>query len=186
MHPFDISVPTNGRMSIYQRLLPSTLTHPLHGQRSNQKANALDVEGNVLSRPETPVPRDFSGSINTQQASPSSTKRVVYSPILSAPIMESVNLAIKNNNVQHSNFPDHLPPDDFTRAVAVATVSALRHQQGNEHSPVRLRGMSVSGVDSHDDNGASAGHDAPSWSRTTSASVLLGCTALYALIAGEV
>jgi len=31
--------------------------------------------------------------------------------------------------------------------------------------------------------GGQGGHDAPSWSRTTSASVLLGCTALYAVIA---
>jgi Ca2+:H+ antiporter len=66
--------------------------------------------------------------------------------------------------------------DDFTRAVAVATVSALRHQQTLAHSPARVR---TSGAE-HD---VSGGHDAPSWSRTTSASVLLACTFLYALIA---
>lgn len=33
------------------------------------------------------------------------------------------------------------------------------------------------------DEGGHGGHDAPSWSRTTSASVLLACTAFYALIA---
>ena len=67
--------------------------------------------------------------------------------------------------------------DDFTRAVAVATVSALRHQQTHAHSPARVR---TSG-----EHEAPGGHDAPSWSRTTSASVLLACTFLYALIAGK-
>lgn len=71
--------------------------------------------------------------------------------------------------------------DDFTRAVAVATVSALRHQQSQAHSysPGRLRGSAA-------DDGGHGGHDAPSWSRSTSASVLLACTALYALIAGMI
>ena len=72
--------------------------------------------------------------------------------------------------------------DDFTRAVAVATVSALRHQQqAHSHSPGRVR--SAAEPDSTG-AGGHGGHDAPSWSRTTSASVLLGCTALYAVIAG--
>jgi Ca2+:H+ antiporter len=35
----------------------------------------------------------------------------------------------------------------------------------------------------HEGGGEHGGHDAPSWSRTTSASVLLFCTALYAVIA---
>ena len=87
--------------------------------------------------------------------------------------------------MQTGNFPENVAPDDFTRAVAVATVSALRHQQAQEHSPTRLRGIAVGGLDGHDYGGDAAGHDAPSWSRTTSASVLLSCTALYALIAGK-
>jgi Ca2+:H+ antiporter len=36
-----------------------------------------------------------------------------------------------------------------------------------------------------DDGQGHGGHDAPSWSRLLSASVLLGCTFLYAIIAGE-
>ena len=67
--------------------------------------------------------------------------------------------------------------DDFTRAVAVATVSALRHQQAHVNSAVKSRGG--------EEGGGEHGHDGPSWSRTTSASVLLVCTALYALIAGS-
>lgn len=91
--------------------------------------------------------------------------------------MESVDLAIKNTQL-----PESLTKDDFTRAVAVATVSALRHQQGQSISPARLR-TSVAG-DLDTGAGGHAGHEAPEWSRTTSAAVLLACTALYAIIAG--
>lgn len=79
------------------------------------------------------------------------------------------------------HLPETMTTDDFTRAVAVATVSALRHQQTHAHSPSRVR---ASGVTTGDSEGHGGGHEAPSWSRTTSASVLLSCTALYAVIAG--
>lgn len=93
------------------------------------------------------------------------------------PLIESVDLAIKNTQL-----PEGLTKDDFTRAVAVATVSALRHQQGQSVSPARPR-TSVAG-DADTGVGGHAGHEAPEWSRTTSAAVLLACTALYAVIAG--
>lgn len=86
--------------------------------------------------------------------------------------MESVDHALKDTGLQ----PAQLPADDFTRAVAVATVSALRHQQVQAR---RVKG----GVEDEDHDGH-AGHDGPSWSRAVSASVLLACTALYAAIAG--
>lgn len=89
--------------------------------------------------------------------------------------MESVNHAVKNTDLQNLHLPGPMTTDDFTRAVAVATVSALRHQETQAHAQGKLRAAEA---ESH------GGHDAPSWSRTTSASVLLGCTALYAVIAG--
>jgi hypothetical protein len=36
--------------------------------------------------------------------------------------------------------------------------------------------------DEHEEHG---GHDAPSWTRGVSAAVLLGCTLLYAMVAGK-
>ncbi|KAG8724709.1 hypothetical protein FRC09_015405 [Ceratobasidium sp. 395] len=92
-----------------------------------------------------------------------------HQPGAMTPVFESVQQAVKNNqSLQPTNFST----DDFTRAVAVATVSALRHQQG-QRRPVLAE---------HEEGGH-GGHDAPSWSRGVSASVLLGCTALYAIIA---
>lgn len=93
------------------------------------------------------------------------------------PLMESVDLAVKNTQL-----PENLTKDDFTRAVAIATVSALIHQQGQAITSARLRTSVVGDTDA----GAS-GHDAyeaPEWCRTTSAAVLLACTVLYAIIAG--
>jgi Ca2+:H+ antiporter len=91
------------------------------------------------------------------------------------PILESVDHALKDTGLK----PAQLPPDDFTRAVAVATVSALRHQQVHAR---RVRNAQLGGDE--EDPAEHGGHDAPSWSRAVSASVLLGCTALYAVIAG--
>lgn len=109
-------------------------------------------------------------------------------------MLESVDHAVKTTGFGDVQLPSPMTTDDFTRAVAVATVSALRHQQQTAiHSPARL--LRQSGMDGEVGTGAISalgaaaqghgGHDAPSWSRTTSASVLLACTALYAIIAGS-
>ena len=120
--------------------------------------------------------------VNLGQRAVSPHRKVSYSapqPPNFLPVLESVNHAVKNTDLQQMQLPQSMTTDDFTRAVAVATVSALRHQQTHAHSPARVR-------TSGGEHEAPGGHDAPSWSRTTSASVLLACTFLYALIAGEV
>jgi Ca2+:H+ antiporter len=98
-----------------------------------------------------------------------------------APLLETVDHAIQHTGLQPAALPESMTREEFTRAVAVATVSALRQQEA-QAAPGRYR---VSGAQEIDDGGAGhGGHDAPSWSRFVSASVLLGCTALYAIIAG--
>lgn len=102
--------------------------------------------------------------------------------------------------------PSSLTTEDFTRAVAVATVSALRHQgsiigsgggvhgSGRRERPASLlmgkdHGKKVGGDEEAgghgDGDGEGGGHEAPEWTRGVSAGVLLACTLLYALIAGE-
>ncbi|KAJ3795458.1 hypothetical protein GGU11DRAFT_838376 [Lentinula aff. detonsa] len=108
------------------------------------------------------------------------------------PIFESVDQAVKNSNINSLQLPETMSTDEFTRAVAVATVSALRHQQQSTQGRLRISGLEHEGVGpagighghgSAAGGGGHGGHDAPSWSRFTSASVLLFCTALYAVIA---
>ncbi|KAJ7043867.1 hypothetical protein C8F04DRAFT_1174957 [Mycena alexandri] len=139
-----------------------------------------------------------SHSVSTTPGSPSMPRRVSYAhaPAGFAPVLESVDQAVKQNLGVGGGIGGLAPPtmstDEFTRAVAVATVSALRHQQQHgvpPHSPARAGGMRasamVSGGAAESEGGGHGGHEAPSWSRTTSASVLLICTALYAGIAAN-
>lgn len=127
----------------------------------------------------------------SEQSSPVLDRRIpqqpsnIPPPLLTpgiAPLLETVDHAIQNTGLQPTALPETMTREDFTRAVAVATVSALRHQEA-QAGPGRFR---ASGVPEVDDGGTGGhgGHDAPSWSRFVSASVLLACTALYAVIAG--
>ncbi|KAJ4481909.1 hypothetical protein J3R30DRAFT_3699180 [Lentinula aciculospora] len=147
----------------------------------------------VSGAPTTPLTATPGLAQSSSLAPPSATSASTsgYTPIL-----ESVDQAVKNSNINSLQLPETMTTDEFTRAVAVATVSALRHQQQSTqgHSPARLRisgmeneGAGPIGAIGHGAHGGTAsghgGHDAPSWSRFTSASVLLTCTALYAVIA---
>lgn len=195
MHPLDDPAQQQHRISVYQRLLPNTLIRHPSVTRKPSTINVSESMGG--SRSQTPVPRPYDNlpSVNisgpsqpsTSQATPAPPtggRRISYAnpPVANqaalTPLLESVDHAIKDTGIQPLNLGSTLTQDDFTRAVAVATVSALRHQQ-QSHSPARARVSAEI-----EPQGGHGGHDGPSWSRTTSASVLLGCTALYAAIAG--
>ncbi|KAJ3568378.1 hypothetical protein NP233_g5750 [Leucocoprinus birnbaumii] len=182
-------LPTHHRLSLYNK--------PLSGQLNRRPSAAYDISSANSPRVENPTPREASqasadpvqsqaqGSVRLNPPSPTFPKRVSYATAVQqpsyGPVLESVDHAVKNTDLGDVHLPSPMTTDDFTRAVAVATVSALRHQQQTAaHSPARM--MRHSGVESEASAGH-GGHDAPSWSRTTSASVLLGCTALYAIIA---
>lgn len=200
----DVPLDPSGqhRISIYQRLLPGALNKvpSIHHKPSIiNVADHLDGSGS-----QTPVPRTYDipatiPNLNVPQASSSQFapgvttassggRRISYAnpPVIQTqagltPLLESVDHAIKDTGMQQLQFGPNMTQDDFTRAVAVATVSALRHQQTHAHSPARVRTSTEIEAAA---GGGHGGHDGPSWSRTTSASVLLGCTALYAAIAG--
>jgi Ca2+:H+ antiporter len=133
------------------------------------------------SRDET-LPAENGTSRSPQDPAPTSQKRVSYATAAQqpgfGPVYESVDQAVKCAELGTVQLGETMTRDDFTRAVTVATVSALRHQQ--QQHPRRTSFVEQDGASS-----GHGGHDAPSWSRTLSASVLLGCTALYAIIAGR-
>lgn len=200
LHPMEVPVqPGHQRFSLYQRLRPgvsSAHASQRAGSSLRHKPSIVTTADSAsTSRSETPHEPSTSTYLGPQHAQQLSTesapapvpvvpRRISYAdpPVahtqVYTPIFESVDHAIKDSGMRP---PENMSPDDFTRAVAVATVSALRHQHMSR-SPARPRGV----VTSADVEAAAGhgGHDAPSWSRTTSASVLLACTALYALIAG--
>lgn len=165
-------VPVAGppRVSLYQKLVPGVTrgTGSLHHKPSNLNT--------IHSRSTTPVPKvvcDQASERRVSYATPSSSNmHPSYSPLI-----ETVDHAMQNTGLQPLQLPENMTRDDFTRAIAVATVSALRHQETHTNTPSRARTSAA-----EDEGGG--GHDAPSWSRTVSASVLLSCTFLYAIIAG--
>jgi Ca2+:H+ antiporter len=177
MHPMEL--PIHNRGSLYNKLVPSTA--------GSQRPTSLHRKpSSVPSRTQTPAPLEQRLPLDSttraganRSISPSNHRRVSYANpahALYSPVLETVDRTVKDSMRVP---PETMTTDDFTRAVAVATVSALRHH-AHTHSPARAR-VSVT----EESGGGHGGHDAPSWSRTTSASVLLACTALYAVIAGK-
>ncbi|CCM01904.1 uncharacterized protein FIBRA_03975 [Fibroporia radiculosa] len=193
LHPMELPIHgIQNRMSAYHRLIAGT-----QAQAPQRVVDVLQHKPSIIttsadspthSRSQTPTQ---SNSLAASQPPPmmqapvsQSGRRISYAqpPTVQtqglAPLMESVDHAMKDTGLNPTSLPGNMTTDDFTRAVAVATVSALRHQQNQSRSPARVR---ISGGEVEVGHGG--GHDAPSWSRTTSASVLLACTALYAIIA---
>ncbi|KAF7365432.1 hypothetical protein MVEN_00416100 [Mycena venus] len=198
-------------LSLYHRIVPQTPGFNTSGTSTRLHHKSSGV------RPERSTTPGAHPNPTHTQAAPSITMTAPASPVLPqpmprrvsyahapagfSPVLESVDAAVKQGVSSGILPPPMAQPgaasggvggmstDDFTRAVAVATVSALRHQQthGLPVSPARGGGQRTSGPAESEmaggGGGGHGGHEAPSWSRFTSASVLLICTALYAGIA---
>ncbi|KAJ7175425.1 hypothetical protein C8R46DRAFT_64427 [Mycena filopes] len=217
LHPLELPIHQSGAgagttnsarpLSLYHRIVPQTPGFNLSGA-STAGGRLQHKASTRIERSATPVGHQGQGSASGQErsghqagaqsvssttvpGSPSMPRRVSYAhaPAGFAPVLESVDQAVKQQqNLGVGSLPPPMSTDEFTRAVAVATVSALRHQQQHgqmPHSPARgtMRTSGGGGMAESEAGGAHGGHEAPSWSRTTSASVLLICTALYAGIA---
>ncbi|KAI0250800.1 hypothetical protein BJV78DRAFT_1127473 [Lactifluus subvellereus] len=190
LHPHE-----SGRMSLYHKIVPPSNLIPGVSKPSSQRDASMarprpsfvGADGvnagptSVATAPQSDGFAPVDPSATASSSVPSNLQRVSYpnppvspTPGSLVPILESVDHALKDTGLR----PAQLPSDDFTRAVAVATVSALRHQQVQAR---RVRSGQLGGDD--EDPTGHGGHEAPSWSRAVSASVLLACTALYAVIA---
>ena len=179
-------------MSLYHKIVPPSNFIPgvsrpgLHRDtdtfRHRPSVTIMDTaESGTRNAPQGACAPPGEHSADASSSSPIASRLASYpnapaspTPGSLVPILESVDHALKDTGLQASQ----LPSDDFTRAVAVATVSALRHQQ------VQARRVRVGQLGDDEDPAGHGGHEAPSWSRALSASVLLACTALYAIIAG--
>jgi Ca2+:H+ antiporter len=198
LQPLDLPTTHPSRLSLYQHNrphssattgssaqsppshIPPTIREPRPRPEGSRERMRLDDD----PRFQTPAPHLTVPTANTASlTSPSMLRRVSYAPHTTpqsaqsqtqyTPLFESVDHAIKSTGALP--LPSTMSTDDFTRAVAVATVSALRHQ----HAHTRAARASIV----EEEHGSAQGHEAPEWSRVTSAAVLLSCTALYAVIA---
>lgn len=85
--------------------------------------------------------------------------------------------------------PHGLTADEFSRAfeIVASAAPALRPHAGGaplHRASSHVREVSAPQHGKEEEAGGHGGHDAPNWSRTKSATVLLACTVLYAIIAG--
>ncbi|KAJ7505531.1 hypothetical protein B0H11DRAFT_1796360 [Mycena galericulata] len=195
LHPLELPVHNSQRpLSLYHRIVPPTpgggrLQHKA-STRSERSQTPVSHSAPPAQSNYQPGPASSASAYAAQQqssnvqSSPNMARRVSYAPPGFAPVLESVDAAVKSAGVPPIALPETMTTDEFTRAVAVATVSALRHQQqhGAPQSPARAVARTSGGA-AESEGGGHGGHEGPSWSRTTSASVLLICTALYAGIA---
>ncbi|WVQ71105.1 calcium/proton exchanger [Cryptococcus sp. DSM 104548] len=220
------------KATLTQRLTPQALAQhllPLHQQHKAANPSSSPVigvsttggqpipataspKGGTLRLDPSGLPKDDNGQPSTASYNLSSTTKPNPTPTPSnpaftlpagyTPYLEGLDQAAKQSNLTPMRLPGTLTTEDFTRAVAVATVSALRHQgsivgsgSGSErrHRHVAEGGGGVAvneaapgahvGHGGSGEEGEGGGHEAPSWTRGVSAGVLLGCTLLYAIIA---
>lgn len=123
---------------------------------------------------------------------------------ISTPNPRPMSLPTSNTDIPAYNLPQGMTPEDLSQAFetvaaadqampslppSYASRDVSRQHPGapaRQHSHVK----EASNKTEHDGGGGgggedeAGGHDAPNWSRLKSASVLMICTALYALIAG--
>ncbi|KAK8865678.1 calcium/proton exchanger [Kwoniella newhampshirensis] len=191
--------------------LKSTTASPAQPSRSGSpKTSTFRMSGHPgLRHAATDIVEATADGLGLAPDSARSTSGNFNLPAGYTPFLESVDRDVKSasSHLTPMRLPSTLTTEDFTRAIAVATVSALRHQGsivgGGSHagsaqkprpipadasSAAVLTGQhgtlnpaaATTGDDEEEEGG---GHDAPSWTRGVSAGVLLSCTLLYAIIA---
>lgn len=194
------------RASLTQRITPQAVMQhilPLHKQQGQQQQHPSAPASRLpsmpsspratiksLAPPDTSTPhrsgsqdrgRDDGGTLRSQRSGQ-------LLPSGYTPFLESVDRNIKDSPMGPMKLPSHLTTEDFTRAVAAATVSALRHQHSTiSQAPSGHKSRAANattGTEEHDE-GEGGGHESPNWTRGVSAGVLLGCTVLFAMIAGQ-
>ncbi|EST09286.1 Protein of unknown function DUF307 [Kalmanozyma brasiliensis GHG001] len=177
-------LPSAQRASMYKRLVPAAVmqqllptAHPTGGERGAQgQSSAVSGSGSAPGTIKGPSTHARQGTDAT------------------------------SNEPRPLQLPGHFSQEEYDRAVAL-TASAfhnvlqqhhddagnaagernhLRHPAPPQSHPHGQHGKHVSmheDPSAGDESEGSGGHDAPSWSRGTSLTVLLSCTVLYAIIA---
>ncbi|GEM10944.1 Ca2+:H+ antiporter [Rhodotorula toruloides] len=157
------------RRSIYQRLVPANLVQQVKRRPSAMGKSPLRMP--LLAPAPLDLPPQTPG-LKPDGSAPQSAPRQDHS----------------QQQFDTVQLPHGLTADEFSRAfeIVASAAPALRPHAGGAplHSASsHVREVSAPQQGKDGDAGAHGGHDAPNWSRTKSATVLLACTVLYAIIA---
>ena len=134
------------KAALLQRITPHAMMEPV---LPLYKANG--VPGSTSNSPSasTSLRVRSEGDAGTKMSSGTFNLPAGFTPFL-----ETMDQDVKSNQVTPMRLPSTLTTEDFTRAVAVATVSALRHQGSI------IRSQAGSGMKARPTGGAEANHDA--------------------------
>lgn len=178
--PSTIQIPSAQRASIYQRILPASVVHQLlptsalrpqsqgalsSGDRNSTRQEA--PENNAREPPPLRLPEAFS------QQEYAKAMALTASAFQTALHQEQQRQ--QEPNAQHSRLSVNSQPGSANAAMPRARQSSQLVAADPRRSSVMEHGG--------DDAGGHGGHDAPSWSRAVSLTVLISCTVLYAIIA---
>lgn len=165
---------TSERQSMYKRLLPSHLLPRSHGGDSTS-AVTPPITPNPRATPLPSRPGDIFPPIHLPgRMSPEEFTRALEAvPLASGQVPPAI---APSRAVRNDGAASVVSADATQRGTAEHNISQSHALHVKEHSKVE--------ADADHDEGA-GGHDAPNWSRMKSASVLMICTALYAMIAGQ-
>lgn len=198
------------RATVYQRLTPQAVMQQLlpttaKPQELTRAAPEMSRTATGIeqvrspNRPNRQVSRvgfddDTNQAAQRRKPSADSPSRT---PLTRTPKMPAGNPQDKFNDLSHLQLPNNIDSEgftteEFTRAVAVATVNALKsHENAMAREWKQARALqplpegAAQAVTTAEQSEGHGGHEGPSWSRAVSAGVLLGCTILYAAIAGK-
>ncbi|KDN52055.1 hypothetical protein K437DRAFT_254605 [Tilletiaria anomala UBC 951] len=151
-----VNLPSAQRSSIYKRIIPASVYQQL--LPTSQRPRSQSSQGATI--------KSASGG-------------------------RRASTAADGNHPSSLHLPERFSEEDYARAVAL-TASAFQSAMDQQQQPPQSVNQAMprsaalprqSMHEAEEDEGGNGGHDAPSWSRQTSVSVLLACTVLYAIIA---
>ncbi|KAJ9125134.1 hypothetical protein QFC22_000088 [Naganishia vaughanmartiniae] len=207
------------RTTVYQRLTPQAVMQQLlptvkpldqtpasapaiTRRNARSEVQPFRSPGRRSRQPSYAGRLDYGQPVSKPQRTASLLSSVSQTPLLNAtPRMSSQGAQQhrpNNNELSDLQLPPHIEgeafnTEEFTRAVAVATVNALKsHENAVAREWRQAKAAALPPIDgiappataaSGEQEGGHGGHEGPSWSRTVSTCVLLGCTVLYAIIA---
>ncbi|KAH8926812.1 hypothetical protein BT69DRAFT_1214694 [Atractiella rhizophila] len=159
--PSNIPTANSNRMSIYKRVVAQN--------------PATDFLKNILVANNNPGENRNSQGTSGHRASIAPQSQRTSGGQVSVPI-----------TIPEESIPEGMTSAQMSQALEVVASTIIQHPELAQHrrDPSISRPPQAISVHAEEhDEGGHGGHDAPNWSRTKSASVLMGCTVLYAIIA---